>query len=85
MTSGRIASEIQAASWKVKRQEQELRQVRLTISRELQQARIERDAARQAAGMSEKAASAAREALELAKLRFHWGPGDTVGCRLSTS
>lgn len=72
-TNGRISNEIQAASWKLKRQDQELRQVRLTIARELQQACIERDAARQAAELSANAASAARDALELAKLRFAAG------------
>ena len=72
-TSGRISNEIQAASLRLKRQQQELRQVRLTIARELQQARIERDAARQASGLSEQAARAAQEALDLAKMRFTAG------------
>ncbi len=72
-TSGRISNEIRAASFKLQRQEQQLRQVRLTIARELQQARLEREAARLAAEHNQQAANAAREALDLARLRFTAG------------
>jgi len=72
-TSGRIANEIKAAEYRAQRQKQEERQVRLEISRDLEKARIEREAMGRITELTSNAAAAARTSLELALLRYGAG------------
>ncbi len=80
-TSRRIESEIAAARLRRQRTEQALRDARLQIAQEMKQARIEEDASLEALAAARRSAAAAKETLELARLRFTAGMGtnlDTV-------
>jgi outer membrane protein len=72
-TGGRIENEIKAARLRLDQWEQDRRQLENSIAQEIAQANIERKAAEQAVQSSARAASAAREALELSRLRYRAG------------
>lgn len=72
-TSGRIENEVKAARSRLSQWEQEKRAQSLAIDQEKAEARLRREAARQALGPASRAAAAARETLELARLRFGAG------------
>jgi outer membrane protein TolC len=72
-TGGRIAAERKEAQARVRQTEQRLRSTHLQVSQEIAQALIEKDAAFQNLTESARAAAAARESLELSRLRFAAG------------
>jgi multidrug efflux system outer membrane protein len=82
-TSGRIENEIKAAKLRLSQWEQERRALDLVISQEVAQAQIERDSAREALVVTTRAAAAARETLELARLRY--GAGLTTNLDVITA
>jgi outer membrane protein len=82
-TSGRISNEIKAAQLRIEQADQERRTLDLAVSQEEAQARVERDAAQQALVASARATAAARETLELARLRF--GAGLTTNLDVITA
>lgn len=82
-TSGRIENDIKAARYRLQQLEQRKRALDLSIDQETTQARLERDAARQALQSSARATAAAREALELARLRY--GAGLTTNLDVITA
>lgn len=72
-TSGRIESGIQAAKARRAQAEQQVRDARLAAAQEVEQAAIEWTAARRSAVAAGRSRDAARQALELARLRFEAG------------
>lgn len=72
-TSGRIESGIQAAKARRAQAEQQARDARLAAAQEVEQAAIEWTAARRSAVAAGRSRDAARQALELARLRFEAG------------
>lgn len=82
-TSGRIENELKAARLRLSQWEQEKRALDLAISQEVAQALNERDSAREAATLTARAAAAARETLELARLRY--GAGLTTNLDVITA
>jgi OMF family outer membrane factor len=82
-TSGRIENEIKAAKLRLSQWEQEKHALELAISQEVAQAQIERDAALEALAVTARAAAAARETLELARLRY--GAGLTTNLDVITA
>ena len=72
-TSGRIENEIKAAKLRLEQWEQDHRQLENSIAQEIAEAELERRAAEEAEGTTRRAAAAAREALELARLRYQAG------------
>jgi outer membrane protein TolC len=72
-TSGRIENGVKSARQRLAQWEQEKRALVLQVEQEIAQAQVEREAARAALGSSAKAAAAAREALELSRLRYGAG------------
>ncbi|MBL0157923.1 MAG: TolC family protein [Bryobacterales bacterium] len=82
-TNGRIENEIKAAKLRLSQWEQEKRALDLAISQEVAQALIERDSAREAAAVTARAAAAAHETLELARLRY--GAGLTTNLDVITA
>jgi outer membrane protein TolC len=72
-TSGRIQSAQQAARIRIDQAKAQQRATELRIAQEVKQARIEIDAAVLALASAEKGTAAAREALELSRLRFASG------------
>lgn len=72
-TSGRIESDVQAAAIRLRRAETEKRSLELRIEQEVRQARLESEAALVALASAERATRAARESLELSRLRFASG------------
>ena len=82
-TSGRSADEIKAARLRSQQADRERRALDLAMSQEEAQARLERDAARDALLHTVRATAAARETLELARLRF--GAGLTTNLDVITA
>ena len=82
-TSGRIESGIKEAQARRGQAEQAARQVRLQVAQEADQAVIEGDAARRSLEAATRAAAAAKESLELARLRF--GAGLTTNLDVVTA
>lgn len=82
-TSGRIENEIKAARLRLQQLDQQKRALDLAIDQEFAQARVERDAARLALESASKATAAARESLELARLRY--GAGLTTNLDVITA
>lgn len=72
-TSGRIAAEERAALLRRQQAETEQRRYRLQIAQEVRQAIVELDAARDAAQSARRSTAAAREVLELTRLRVDGG------------
>jgi outer membrane protein TolC len=72
-TSGRIASEVKAARLRLEQWEQERKRVVLAIRQEIESSLVELDAARRARESAARARDAARETLELARLRYGAG------------
>jgi outer membrane protein TolC len=72
-TGGRIENEVKAARLRLEQWEQERRQVEVAISQEVSQALLEVKAAERASGAAAVAAQAARDSLELARLRYEAG------------
>jgi outer membrane protein len=72
-TGGRIEKSIALARNRLRQQEEEGRRLRLVIVQEIAQAGIERDAATWALEAASRASDAARESLELARLRYSAG------------
>lgn len=72
-TSGRIENEIKGTKIRLEQWEQERRQTELAISQEVAQACLEAQAAETARKSAGLAADAARQSLELAKLRYEAG------------
>lgn len=72
-TSGRIENQIKAAKTRLTQWEQRRRKQVQQISQELTQALIEEQAARDAMAASDRSAQAAKETLELARLRVGAG------------
>jgi outer membrane protein TolC len=72
-TSGRIESGIQAAKARRAQTEQQVRDAKLSAAQEVEQAAIEWTAARRSAVAAGRSRNAARQALELARLRFEAG------------
>ncbi|MCC6367237.1 MAG: TolC family protein [Bryobacterales bacterium] len=72
-TGGRIESDIQAAKIREEQAQTQRRNLELQIGQEVRQAEIEAAAALEALRSATQAAKAAREALELARLRFASG------------
>jgi outer membrane protein TolC len=72
-TGGRVAGERKEAQARAKQIEERLRSTRLQIAQEIAQSVIEKDAAYQSLAEFSKAAAAARESLELSRLRFAAG------------
>lgn len=72
-TSGRIENEAKAARFRLDRQSQDERSLKLDISQEIRSALVEEQAAGAAFRSAAAAAEAARETLELARLRFQAG------------
>ncbi len=72
-TSGRIEAERKAAEAREQRAKAELRAKQLKVTEEMRQSLLEWRASRDASTASERAAAAARESLELARLRFDAG------------
>lgn len=82
-TSGRIENEIKAARYRLRQLDQQKRALDLAIDQEAAQARLERDAAREALQSASRATTAAREALALARLRY--GAGLTTNLDVITA
>ncbi|WP_321474772.1 TolC family protein [uncultured Paludibaculum sp.] len=82
-TSGRIENEIKAARYRLQQLDQQKRALDLAIDQESAQARLERDAAREALQSAARATTAARESLELARLRY--GAGLTTNLDVITA
>jgi outer membrane protein len=82
-TSGRIANDIEAARLRGQQADRERRALDLAVSQEEAQARLERDAARDGLVHTARATAAARETLELARLRF--GAGLTTNLDVITA
>ncbi len=72
-TSGRIESAVRAARHREAQVDEERRRVEQAIAQEIAQARIEQGAARETLAAATRAAAAAAEALELARLRHDAG------------
>lgn len=72
-TGGRIESEIQAAKVRVEQVKTQRRDLDLQIAQEMKQAEVEANAALLAMRASQDAVAAARQSLELARLRFSSG------------
>ena len=72
-TSGRLAAEERTAILRRQQAETEQRQYRLQIAQEVRQAIVELDAARQALHSARRSTAAAREVLELTRLRVETG------------
>lgn len=72
-TGGRIENEIKAAQSRLEQWRAERRQAEQTIAQEVAQAQIEQRTALLAQQTAERAAAAARESLELARLRYAAG------------
>ncbi|MFN7922933.1 MAG: TolC family protein [Bryobacteraceae bacterium] len=77
-TSKRIESEAAMAAVKAKQLHQQLRDMQLEIAREVRQAHIEAQSAERARKASAESVRAAREVLELARLRFSSGLATTL-------
>ncbi|MBI4892854.1 MAG: TolC family protein [Acidobacteria bacterium] len=82
-TSGRISNEVKAAAQRIEQWEQEKRALRLQVSQELTRAALEREAAAEAEKLAGRAAAAAREVLELSRLRY--GAGLTGSLDVATA
>jgi outer membrane protein TolC len=82
-TSGRIESGIQAAKIRLEQWREEKRKLELQISQEEAAALVERDTARQMIDSARRGAEAAREAMEMARLRY--GAGMTTNLDLVTA
>lgn len=72
-TSGRLAAEERTAILRRQQAETEQRQYRLHIAQEVRQAIVELDAARQTLHSARRSTAAAREVLELTRLRVETG------------
>jgi OMF family outer membrane factor len=72
-TSGRIENQVKAARSRLSQWEQEQRAQTLAIEQEKAEARLRRAAALEALGPASRASAAARETLELARLRYGAG------------
>jgi outer membrane protein len=72
-TSGRIESSIRAARHRASQVEEERRRTEISIAQEVAQAQIERASAREAVEAAGRGAEAAREAVELARVRLDAG------------
>lgn len=72
-TSGKIESGIQSAKIRLEQWREEKRRLGLQISQEEAHAVAERDAAREMTASARRAVEAAREALEMARLRYSAG------------
>jgi len=72
-TGGRIESEIQAAKVRVEQVKTQRRDLDLQIAQEMKQAEVEANAALLSMRASQDAVAAARQSLELARLRFSSG------------
>ena len=72
-TGGRIKAEVAGASARLSQAQEEERKTRLQTKQEVRQALIEIEAARESEGVAKRAVKAARETLELARLRFSEG------------
>lgn len=77
-TGGRIESEVRAARIRADQTRAERKAAELRIAQELAQAQIDLSAAAATLGSAQHASAAAREALELAKLRFGAGIATSV-------
>ncbi|MBI5086746.1 MAG: TolC family protein [Acidobacteria bacterium] len=82
-TSGRIENEIKAAGLRIAQVDQERRALDLATAQEVARAQIERDAAHEAGAVTARAAAAARQSLELARLRH--GAGLTTNLDVITA
>lgn len=72
-TSGRIEKEIAAAQVRAKVARESQRQTKLSIEEDIRKSLLEWEAARDAFASAEKATAAARESVELARIRFQSG------------
>ncbi len=72
-TGGRIASEIQAAKARIEQTKTQRRDLDLQIAQEMKQAEIEANAALLSLRAAQDAVAAAKQSLELARLRFSSG------------
>jgi outer membrane protein TolC len=72
-TSGRIANQISTARLRIEQADRERRALDLEVSQEEAQARLQREAAREALVHCARATAAARQTLQLARLRFGAG------------
>lgn len=72
-TGGRIESEIQAAKIRIEQTKTRQRELDLQIAQEMKQAEVEANAAMLSLRAAEEATAAARQSLELARLRFSSG------------
>jgi outer membrane protein TolC len=72
-TSGRIAAQSRAAQEKLRQVEAERRRTEIAVRQEVRQGLIERDAAEQTRTAAAASVRAAKETLELARLRFEAG------------
>lgn len=72
-TGGRIEAEIQAAKVRIEQTKTQQRDLDLQIAQEMKQAEIEANAALISLRAAQEAVSAARQSLELARLRFSSG------------
>lgn len=72
-TGGRIENEMKAARIRLEQWEQERRQAEVAIAQEVAQSFVEADGAEAAHTSAEKAAAAARDAVELSRLRYEAG------------
>jgi outer membrane protein TolC len=72
-TSGRIENDVKAMKYRADQVEQERRRVRNAIAQEVAEAVIRRDRSVESLAAARRAAAAAREALELARLRYGAG------------
>lgn len=82
-TSGRIENGIKAAKLREQQWQEERRALELRIAQEVTQSLVERNAGVQASEASKRAADAARDALELARLRY--GAGLTTNLDVITA
>ena len=84
-TGRRIESEIAQAKLQAEQVRQESRRVDLQIRQELRAARIGVEAATEARGSAERGAAAAREVLELARMRLEAGLATSVDTQTAQS
>jgi outer membrane protein TolC len=82
-TGRRIESEVAQAKLQVSQVEQETRRIQLQIQQEIRAARIGIEAAQSAQASAERGREAAREAVELARLRFESGLATSVDVQVA--
>jgi|HigsolmetaAR201D_1030396.scaffolds.fasta_scaffold04469_4 Outer membrane protein len=72
-TSGRLTAEASAARLQADRVKQQIRDLDLKVAQEVRESLLEMEAARDALNAASRGAAAAREALELSRLRYSEG------------